>query len=343
MAIRVGINGFGRIGRAIFRAWLDSKASNIQIVHINNLASAATSTHLMNYDSIHGPLKNPVQLGEERDNEQIITPDGQAVTLSHHKDPSQIPWQTHQVDLVFECTGVFTDRPGATKHLRNPQMGVVVSAPCKDPDLTVVYGVNHHLIQGNEQIISNASCTTNCLAPVCYVLNKHFTITHATMTTVHAVTNDQKTLDAPHKDLRRARSSFLSMIPTTTGAAKMVTEVLPELKGKLDGMAIRVPTTNVSLTDLVVECRDHLTPEHINKALTDAAYGELSGILDISSAPLVSTDFCGSRASSVVDLQLTKVVDATLGKLLLWYDNETAFSWRMLDVARVWGDKKNSY
>lgn len=339
MTIRVGINGFGRIGRAIFRAWLDSEASDIQIVHINNLAPATTSVHLMNYDSIHGTLKNPVRLS----NELILTQDGnQPVTFSHHKDPSHIPWQDHQVDLVFECTGVFTDRPGATKHLRNSQMGVIVSAPCKDPDLTVVYGVNHHLIQGNEQIISNASCTTNCLAPVCYVLNKHFAITHATMTTVHAVTNDQKTLDAPHKDLRRARSSFLSMIPTTTGAAKMVTEVLPELKGKLDGMAIRVPTTNVSLTDLVVEFRNHLTPEQINNALIETAGGELKGILDVSDAPLVSTDFCGSRASSVVDLALTKVVDGTLGKLLLWYDNETAFSWRMLDVARVWGDKKNS-
>ena len=351
--MRIGINGFGRIGRSIFRAWLHTLNDNnpesnnannnnnknkndLQIVAINNLADTQTSAYLANFDSIHGRAIHPIQIAAD-DTLQVY---GRTIHISHEREPTKIPWDDHAVDLVFECTGVFTQRQSASQHLRHSNMAVIISAPGTDPDLTVVYGVNHHLITGTEQIISNASCTTNCLAPICQVIHDKFGINQATMSTVHAITNDQKIMDSPHKDLRRGRASSMSMIPTTTGAAKMVAQVLPELAGKLDGMAIRVPTTNVSLTDLVISVPHPTTAEQINQALSHASHHELAGIVETTHSPLVSSDYNGCKASAVVDLPLTKVVDKTLVKLLLWYDNETAFSWRMLDVARAWQSAK---
>lgn len=339
--MRIGINGFGRIGRSIFRAWLygvqeqagSHPAGALEIVAINGLAHTETMAYLANFDSVHG--RSPVKV-QAVDATTIRVAD-RTLAVSHEADPANIPWDRHNVDMVFECTGAFTQRQAAAQHLRHDQMGVLISAPAPEADLTVVYGVNHQRISGREQIISNASCTTNCLAPVCQVLHETYGINQGTMTTVHAITNDQRILDSPHRDVRRGRAAAMSMIPTTTGAAKMVAQVIPELKGKLDGMAIRVPTHNVSLTDLVVSLQSAaVTAMQINERLTQAAQTHLAGILEVSADPLVSSDYNGSRASAVVDLSLTKVVGEGLVKLLVWYDNETAFSWRMLDVAGAW-------
>lgn len=339
LGMRVGINGFGRIGRGIFRRWLDQcdKAAwtDTKIVHINTLASIEMSAHLMSYDSVHGRVRRPLKVTSD----QNLAIGGHFVTMSHHADPQHIPWDQYDVDVVFECTGAFTSREKATLHLRHKDMAVMISAPSPDPDKTIVVGVNHHLITGKEQILSNASCTTNCLAPVCMVLNDQYKINQATITTVHAVTSDQKLLDGPHRDFRRARAAWQSMIPTTTGAAQMVGEVIPDLKGKIDGLAIRVPTANVSLTDLVVSFDQLVTARHINQSLCEASLNHLKNIVDVSSQPLVSTDYLGTQASSVVDLELTKVIDGHMAKLLLWYDNETGFSARMWDLAQRWYDK----
>lgn len=345
--MRIGINGFGRIGRSIFRAWLhgvqeqaaQDGAGALEIVAINGLASTETMVYLANFDSIHG--RSPVKAQVVDAN--TIKVAGRMLAVSHEADPAHIPWDHHQVDMVFECTGAFTQRQAAAQHLRHAQMAVLISAPAPEADLTVVFGVNHQHISGKEQLISNASCTTNCLAPVCQVLHETYGIKQGTMTTVHAITNDQRNLDSPHRDLRRGRAAAMSMIPTTTGAAKMVAQVLPELKGKLDGMAIRVPTHNVSLTDLVVSLQSSsVSATQINEQLTYASQRQLAGILEVSADPLVSSDYNGSRASAVVDLSLTKVVGSGLVKLLAWYDNETAFSWRMLDVAKAWYSARTS-
>ncbi|MCY4381147.1 MAG: type I glyceraldehyde-3-phosphate dehydrogenase, partial [Proteobacteria bacterium] len=306
---------------------------------INNLASTAVSTHLLNYDSVHGALSTPCQVNGDMMNYQMAGKDHQ-VSFSHEQDPKNIPWRNKCVDMVFECSGAFTTRAGASKHLHDDAMSVLISAPAENPDLTVVCGVTDHLLRGHERILSNASCTTGCLAPVCKVILDHFSLSRVTMTTVHAITGDQRILDGPHKDLRRARTSMLSMIPTTTGAAKMVAQVLPQLTGKIDGIAVRVPTANVSLCDVVMQLNQPTTSDQINDVLKTASASSMKNIIKINDIPLVSTDFNGSSSSSIVDTSFTKVIDDTLVKLLLWYDNEMGFSARMLDVAQMWNNAR---
>lgn len=322
---RVAINGFGRIGRIFTRAALE----RIEIVAINDLGDAHTSAHLLKYDSSHGRMKAEVSASESH-----IQVNGSKINYTRIKDPSTLPWKDLDVDLVLECTGVFTDRDGAALHMQAGAKKVMVSAPAKNADLTVVFGINHENYDPKKhQVISNASCTTNCLAPVAKVLHTNFGIKNGLMTTVHSYTNDQALLDAPHKDLRRARAGAISMIPTTTGAAKAVALVLPELDGKLNGCAIRVPTPDVSLVDLVVETEKDVTVESVNAALIKAAQNELKGILHCESAPLVSVDFIGTTESSIVDLQSTMTMGPRLLKVFSWYDNEYGFSSRMVDMA----------
>lgn len=321
--LRVGINGFGRIGRILFRAGFD----RLEIVGINDLGDAATSAHLLKYDSSHGIYRKSVT----HDEKHLIV-EGKKITLSREKDPSKIPWKAWEVDVVLECTGAFNSKEELGLHLNGGAKLVLVSAPASGADLTVVYGINHAQFNySSHKIVSNASCTTNCLAPVAKVLNDSFGIERGVMTTIHSYTNDQKVLDMAHKDLRRARSAALSMIPTTTGAAKAVGLVLPELKGKLDGMAIRVPTPNVSVVDVTVNTAKTVSVEAINQALITASQGPLNGILACEKAPLVSVDFMGNPASSTVDLMSTMVVDQKMAKVLSWYDNEMGFSHRMVD------------
>lgn len=322
---KVAINGFGRIGRIFFRTALE----RLDIVAINDLGDSNTSAHLLKYDSTHGRYNRKVTTTEN-----AITIDGKEVRYTRIKDPTTLPWKDLDVDLVLECTGVFTDRDGAALHLKAGAKKVMVSAPAKNADLTVVFGINHESYDpAQHQVISNASCTTNCLAPVAKVIHQNFGIKHGLMTTIHSYTNDQGLLDSPHKDLRRARAGALSMIPTTTGAAKAVGLVLPELNGKLNGVSVRVPTPNVSLVDLVVETEKDVTVETANKALIDAANGPLKGILATESAPLVSADFIGTTESSIVDLENTMTVGPRLLKVFSWYDNEYGFSSRMVDMA----------
>lgn len=328
MTIRVGINGFGRIGRVVMRAALQQK--EVEIVHINDLTDTKTLAHLLKYDSVHGTLDRDVRA----EGDQLIIED-QAITVSSVRDPAELPWKEKSVDLVFECTGIFTSRDAAELHLKAGAPKVLISAPAKGEDLTVVYGVNHELLTPDHKIVSNGSCTTNCLAPFTKVLHDHFTIKAGQMTTIHAFTNDQKVLDLPHKDLRRARAAGSSMIPTSTGAAKAIGLVLPELNGKIQGLAVRVPTSNVSLVDLVAEVSRDVTVEEVNQVIKDAADGPLKGILGYSDEPLVSIDYNGCPLSSTVDTQSTIVSGGRLVKVLSWYDNETGFSNRMLDVAKL--------
>jgi glyceraldehyde 3-phosphate dehydrogenase len=331
MAIRVAINGFGRIGRNAFRASLGDP--DLEFVAVNDITDARTLAHLLKYDSVHGTLRADVRAGDG-----TIVVDGREVKVLTQKDPSLLPWRELGVGLVLESSGRFTDRPGASKHLAAGARKVIVSAPAKDPDVTIVLGVNGHAYDpSGHAIISNASCTTNCLAPVAKVLMEHFGIRHGFMTTIHAYTNDQHILDLPHKDLRRARAAALSQIPTTTGAAKAVGLVLPALQGKMHGIAIRVPTANVSLVDLVVETERVVTAEEVNAALSKAAEGELRGILGFSEEPLVSIDFNGNPLSSIVDGLSTSVVDGTLVKVLAWYDNEWGYSCRIRDLIKFIG------
>ena len=329
MAVKVGINGFGRIGRNIMRAALGDK--DIDFVAVNDLTSATTLAHLLKYDSVLGNLKASVVAKGD-----AISVDGDEFKVLSMRDPAQLPWKDLGVDVVFESTGLFTSRDDAAKHVAAGAKKVVITAPAKKPDLTVVLGVNDEMYDPSKhQIISNASCTTNCLAPLAKVLHQTFGIRKCWMTTIHSYTNDQQLLDLPHKDLRRARAAGLSMIPTTTGAASAVGEVLPELKGRLDGFAMRVPTPNVSVVDLAAILDKKATGDEVNAALKAAANGALKGILQFSEDELVSIDFKGNPHSSIVDAPYTKVMDGDFVKVLSWYDNEWGYSNRCVDLLRL--------
>jgi glyceraldehyde 3-phosphate dehydrogenase len=329
MPVRVGINGFGRIGRNIMRAALGDK--NIEFVAVNDLTSAHTLAHLLKYDSVLGNLRAHVEAKAS-----AIAVDGGEFQVLSMRDPAQLPWKDLGVDVVFESTGLFTDRDSAAKHLSAGAKKVVITAPAKKPDITVVLGVNDERYDpAAHQIISNASCTTNCLAPLAKVLHQTFGIRKGWMTTIHSYTNDQQLLDLPHKDLRRARAAALSMIPTTTGAATAVGEVLPELKGKLDGFSMRVPTPNVSVVDLAAILDRKASGEEVNAALKAAADGPLRNILEYSTAELVSVDFRGNPHSSIIDAAYTKVMDGDFVKVLSWYDNEWGYSNRCVDLVRL--------
>jgi glyceraldehyde 3-phosphate dehydrogenase len=327
MAVKVAINGFGRIGRLVFRAGLKSK--EFEVVAVNDLpVPVETLAHLLKYDSTFGELDCSIST---KGNSLIV--DGKEIQILNHKDPASLPWADMGVDMVVESTGVFRDREGASKHIKAGAKKVIISAPAKDEDITIVLGVNEDRYNASEHnIISNASCTTNCVAPVAKVLYDSFGIKHGLMTTIHSYTNDQSLLDQPHKDLRRARAAAVSMIPTTTGAAKATALVIPELKGKLDGMAIRVPAPNVSVVDLVVEVEQDVDKESVNTALKKAAEGELKGILRYMDLPLVSKDFNGDNHSSIFDAEMTMVIDKRLVKILSWYDNEWGYSSRVVDL-----------
>lgn len=326
MAVKVGINGFGRIGRNFLRAC--SLDKGIDIVAINDLTDAKTLAHLLKYDSVHGIFNAEVKA---TDNSIVVN--GKEIKVLAQTDPGGLPWKALGADVVLESTGRFTERAGAAKHLDAGAKWVVISAPAKDPDVTVCMGVNEETLDPKKhKIISNASCTTNCLAPVAKVLHTHFGILRGLMTTIHSYTNDQRILDLPHKDLRRARAAALNMIPTTTGAAKAVGLVLPDLKGKLDGMAIRVPTPNVSVVDLVAELSKDTTVEEINTSLRKASEGPMKGILQYSEEPLVSSDLNGNAHSSIVDATVTKVIDGRMVKVIAWYDNEWGYSSRIRDI-----------
>jgi len=331
MSIKLGINGFGRIGRMVLRAAL--KHPDVDVVAINDLTDSETMAYLLKYDSVHGQLN--MKVTAQKDSIEI---DGKSITIRSVKDPEKIGWNDLGVDIAAECTGIFRDRDGASKHLTSGARKVIISAPAGDPDITIVMGVNSHQYDPRQHhIISNASCTTNCLAPVAKVLLENFGLSRGLMTTIHSYTGDQRLLDFPHKDLRRARAAALSMIPTTTGAAKAVALVLPELSGKLNGLAIRVPTPNVSLVDLVATVdKSDVTVSDINEALKQASEESLSGILGYSDAPLVSIDFNGSSLSSIVDAPTTYVV-GNMVKVLSWYDNEAGYSHRMVDLAAMVG------
>ncbi|OQW53414.1 MAG: type I glyceraldehyde-3-phosphate dehydrogenase [Proteobacteria bacterium SG_bin7] len=323
--LRVGINGFGRIGRILFRAGFE----RLEIVGINDLSTPAEAAHLLKYDSTHGKFPGEVSAGED-----FLNVNGKKISYSKVKDPSQIPWKKWEVDVVLECTGAFKGKEDFVKHIAGGAKKVLVSAPADGVDMTVVYGINHETYNpGSHVVLSNASCTTNCLAPVVRVLHDKFGIEHGLMTTIHSYTLDQRILDTGHKDLRRARAAALSMIPTTTGAAKAVGLVLPELKGKIDGTAIRVPTPNVSLVDFNFNAKKDLTKESINSVLEEASKTYLKGILAVEKAPLVSCDFNGNPHSSIVDLQSTMVTGSRMAKVFSWYDNEFGFSNRMVDMA----------
>jgi len=329
MATKVGINGFGRIGRNIMRAALGSK--DIDFVAVNDLTNAGTLAHLLKYDSILGNLKHDITASGDK-----ISVEGEAFQVLSVKDPAQLPWKDLGVEVVFESTGLFTDRDNAAKHLAAGAKKVVITAPAKKPDITLVLGVNADKYDPKtHHIISNASCTTNCLAPMAKVLHEQFGITKGWMTTIHSYTNDQQLLDLPHKDLRRARAAALSMIPTTTGAALAVGEVLPELKGRLDGFAMRVPTPNVSVVDLAAIVSKKTTAEEVNAAFKAAADGPLKGILEYVTEPLVSIDFRGNPHSSMIDSPYTKVMDGDFVKVLSWYDNEWGYSSRCVDLLRL--------
>lgn len=329
MGVKIGINGFGRIGRIIMRA-AQRMGADLDFVAVNDLTDAPTLAHLLKYDSVHGLFP-----GEVQGKESAILVNGKEIKVMAVKDPAQLPWKDLGVEVVMECTGLFRERAKAAKHLEAGANKVIISAPAKEPDITIVMGVNHQEYDQNKHhIISNASCTTNCLAPVAKVLLENFGIQRGLMTTIHAYTNDQMILDSPHKDLRRARAAALSMIPTTTGAAAAVSLVLPQLKGKLDGMAIRVPTPNVSLVDLVVEVEKETSVNGVNAALKKASAGELKGILGYAEEPLVSVDFNGNELSSTVDALSTTVLEERMVKVLSWYDNEMGYSARMVDLAR---------
>jgi glyceraldehyde 3-phosphate dehydrogenase len=326
MAVRVGINGFGRIGRNIMRAAMSKK--EIDFVAVNDLTNSATLAHLLKYDSVLGNLHADVRVSADG-----ITVDGDEFKVLSVKDPAQLPWKDLGVDIVLESTGIFTNRDGAAKHLAAGARKVIITAPAKNPDITIVLGVNDEAYDpAKHQIISNASCTTNCLAPLAKVIHERFTIKKAWMTTVHSYTNDQNLLDLPHKDLRRARAAALSIIPTSTGAATAVGEVMPELKGKFDGISMRVPTPNVSVVDLNAVVEKRTTGEQVNAALREAANGKLKGILAMSDEPLVSIDFRGNAHSSIVDSAYTSVIDGDFVKVLAWYDNEWGYSNRCVDL-----------
>ena len=333
MAIKVAINGFGRIGRNILRASLGNK--DIDFVAVNDLTDTKTLAHLLKYDSILGNLDHDIS-----HTENTIKVNNDEFKVFSEKDPAKIAWEDVGAEVVIEATGKFTDREKAAAHLRGSVKKVIITAPAKNEDITIVLGVNEKAYDpAKHHVISNASCTTNCLAPVAMVIHENFGIKKAQMTTIHSYTNDQVILDFPHKDLRRARAAALSMIPTSTGAAKAVSLVLPELKGKFDGIAVRVPTPNVSLVDVVMELEKDTTTEEVNAALKAAAEGKLKGILRFETAPLVSSDFKGNPHSSIVDADYTKVIGGNLVKILSWYDNEWGYSCRVVDLIKYLGSK----
>lgn len=327
MAVKIGINGFGRIGKCVMRAALNNP--DVEVVAINDTGDIEGSALLFKHDSIHGNLSCDVSVEGE-----YLVVDGKKTRVFCDRDPAKLDWSSEGVEVVIECTGVFRSREKAAAHLGGTVKKVIISAPGKDEDKTIVMGVNENEYDpATHHVVSNASCTTNCLAPFAKVLHQEFGIKRGMMTTVHSYTNDQRVLDAPHKDLRRARAAAMSIIPTTTGAAKAVALVLPELKGKLNGFALRVPTPNVSVTDLVVELEKEATKESINAAFRKAAEGELKGILGVSDLPLVSKDFNGDARSSIVDADLTMVMEGNMAKVVAWYDNEWGYSSRIVDLA----------
>ena len=327
MAVRIGLNGFGRIGRNLFRASIDEPG--LEFVAINDITDAATLAHLLRYDSVHGRLEADVTAEPD-----ALIVNGKRIQVCQERNPADLPWKALGVEVALECTGLFTDRDKASRHLSAGAKKVLISAPAKGADLTLCYGVNHASYDpASHHVISNASCTTNCLSPVAKVLHETFGVKRGLMTTVHAYTNDQRILDLPHSDIRRARAAAQSMIPTSTGAARAVGEVLPELKGKLDGMAVRVPTANVSVVDLVAELDKTASADAVNQAMQAAAEGPLKGVLQYCQEELVSVDFNGNPHSSIFDAALTKVMDNNFVKVLSWYDNEWGFSNRMRDVS----------
>ncbi len=326
--VKVGINGFGRIGRLILRAILENYKNKINVVAINDLGSIETNAHLIKYDSTHGIINEEIQTSKDG-----FKVGNQDIKVFAERDPANIPWGKVGAEVILECTGIFLDKPSAEKHIRGGAKKVIISAPGKEVDFTIVQGVNSKELKKEHNIISNGSCTTNCLAPVAMVLEKTFGINYGYMTTIHSYTGDQKLLDTLHKDLRRARSTEGAMIPTSTGAAKAMSLVLPSLKGKLDGTAIRVPTPNVSLIDLTVVTEKEVTAEKINQAMTKAANGELKGVLDVNEKPLVSKDFNHNSHSSIFDITQTQVIKGKFSRVLSWYDNEWGFSNRMCDTA----------
>jgi glyceraldehyde 3-phosphate dehydrogenase len=328
MAIRIAISGFGRIGRNVLRAMVEAKRTDLEVVAINDLVSAKDNAHLLRYDSVHGRFPGEVKV----EGESIDVGNGPIKVLAE-RDPKKLPWKSLGIDIVLECTGIFTDKEKAVAHIEAGAKRVLVSAPSKGADLTVVYGVNHDKLKPEHKIVSNASCTTNCLAPVAKVLNDLVGIKSGFMTTIHAYTNDQNVLDQAHKDMRRARAAAVNMIPTSTGAAAAVGLVLPELKGKLDGTAIRVPTPNVSVVDLKFIPGRETSVDEINKAMEQASKQQLKGILGVTNEPLVSIDFNHNPMSSTFDLTQTQIVDGRLVRVLSWYDNEWGFSCRMCDTA----------
>ncbi|WP_027389799.1 type I glyceraldehyde-3-phosphate dehydrogenase [Chrysiogenes arsenatis] len=333
MAIKVAINGFGRIGRGVFR--IASTRTDIEIVAINDLTDAQTLAHLLKYDSVQGTFQQDVVAGDG-----AIIVNGKTIKIYAEKDPAKLPWGALGVEYVVESTGIFTDRDKAAAHLTAGAKKVIISAPGKNEDLTIVLGVNEEKYNpASHHVVSNASCTTNCLAPVAKVLLDTFGIAKGLMTTIHSYTNDQRILDLPHKDLRRARAAAMSMIPTTTGAAKAVALVLPTLKGKLDGLAVRVPTPNVSMVDFVCEVERPTTVEEVNGALKAAAEGPLKGILQYCDLPLVSVDFVGNSSSSIVDADNTKVIGGNMVKVFAWYDNEWGYSSRVVDLVSFMSSK----
>ena len=333
MAVKVGINGFGRIGRNVLRSCLGD--SDIDFVAVNDLTDTKTLAHLLKYDSIMGNLDHTVTAGDGR-----ILVEGDEFLVFSEKDPAAIDWNSVGAEIVIESTGRFTKAEDASKHLKGSVKKVIITAPAKGEDVTIVLGVNESMYDpANHHVISNASCTTNCLAPVAKVIHDKFGIKNALMNTIHSYTNDQHLLDLPHKDLRRARAAALSMIPTSTGAAKAVALVIPELKGKFDGISVRVPTPNVSLVDVVMNVEKETSVEEVNRALKDAANGEMKGILAFSEEPLVSIDFRGNPNSSIVDAENTKVIGGTCVKVLSWYDNEWGYSCRVRDLVKYIADK----
>jgi glyceraldehyde 3-phosphate dehydrogenase len=336
MKTRIAINGFGRIGRNTLKALLKMNDDNLDVVAINDLTDPETLAHLFRYDSVYGRYEGEIEASERE-----IVIDGKSIKILAEKDPANLPWRGMGVDIVIESTGIFRDREGASKHLQAGAEKVIITAPAKGEDITIVMGVNEKdYAPDKHNILSNASCTTNCLAPVALILDERFKIKRGTMTTVHSYTNDQRILDLPHKDLRRARAASLNIIPTTTGAAKAVALVLPQLKGKLNGLAVRVPTPTVSLVDFVAELEKETTREEVNDILKEAAHGRLKGILDYTDEELVSADFKGDSHSSIVDGASTMVMGGNMVKVLAWYDNEWGYSHRVADLVKYISDKK---
>lgn len=328
MTVNVAINGFGRIGRLVLRSIIESGRTDVNVVAINDLATAEANAHLFKYDSVHGRFKGDVQV----DGNALVI-NGKKIDMVQVRDPATLPWKDHKVDIAFECTGIFTSKESASKHITAGAKKVLISAPATDEDLTVVYGVNHDQLKAEHTVVSNASCTTNALAPVVWAIHNAVGIEHGFMTTIHSYTGDQNTVDTMHKDLHRARAAALNMIPTSTGAAKAIGKVMPDLKGKLDGTSIRVPTPDVSLVDFKFVTKRATTVEEINKAVIDASQGQLKGILGTYTEPLVSTDFIHDPHSSIFALNETKVIDGTFVRVMCWYDNEWGFSCRMSDTA----------